>query len=99
MNDGPLVQIYRSARPRSSTGLNVCQFFETHPDQWFTHAEIKSALGCGDRVIREYVPEVLNRLLREGMRVNGRRGCEKGSIWELETRGRDITAARYHGAP
>ena len=47
----------------------------------------------------DLIPEVLNRLLREGMSVLGARGCEKGSVWELETRGRDITRARYTAAP
>lgn len=47
----------------------------------------------------DLIPEVLNRLLRQGMSVLGARGCEKGSIWELETRGRDITRGRYTAAP
>ena len=47
----------------------------------------------------DLIPEVLNRLLREGMVVQGPRGCEKGSIWELETRGRDITRATYTAVP
>ena len=47
----------------------------------------------------DLIPEVLNRLLREGMAVLGPRGCEKGSIWELETRGRDITRGVYTAAP
>ncbi len=47
----------------------------------------------------DLIPEVLNRLLREGMSVVGPRGCEKGSIWALETRGRDITQARYTAEP
>lgn len=47
----------------------------------------------------DLIPEVLNRLLREGMSVLGPRGCEKGSVWELETRGRDITQGRYTATP
>jgi len=47
----------------------------------------------------DLIPEVLNRLLREGMRIVGPRGCEKGSVWELETRGRDITRGTYVAAP
>ncbi|MEQ8841182.1 MAG: phosphoglycerate mutase family protein [Acidimicrobiales bacterium] len=47
----------------------------------------------------DLIPEVVNRLLREGMSVLGPRGCEKGSIWTLETRGRDITRGRYTAAP
>ncbi len=60
------------------------------------------ALGEGDLVMCSHgdlIPEVLNRLLREGMSVLGARGCEKASVWELETRGRDITQARYTAAP
>ncbi|GJM37124.1 MAG: hypothetical protein DHS20C19_04910 [Acidimicrobiales bacterium] len=47
----------------------------------------------------DLIPEVLNRLLRDGMAVLGPRGCEKGSVWELETRGRDITRGVYTAAP
>lgn len=43
----------------------------------------------------DMIPAVLNRLLREGMSVVGPRGCEKGSVWSLETRGRDIVRATY----
>ena len=47
----------------------------------------------------DLIPEVLNRLLREGMSVIGGRGCEKGSVWSLETRGRDIVSGTYTAAP
>jgi phosphohistidine phosphatase SixA len=47
----------------------------------------------------DLIPEVLSRLLRQGMSVLGARGCEKASVWELETRGRDITKGRYTAAP
>lgn len=60
------------------------------------------ATAEGDLVMCSHgdlIPEVLNRLLREGMSVLGARGCEKGSVWELETRGRDITQGRYTAAP
>lgn len=60
------------------------------------------AAADGDLVLCSHgdlIPEVLNRLLREGMTVRGPRGCEKGSIWELETRGRDITSAVYTAVP
>lgn len=56
----------------------------------------------GDLVLCSHgdlIPEVLNRLLREGMAVLGPRGCEKGSVWELETRGRDITRGVYTAKP
>ena len=62
----------------------------------------EEAAPDGDLVMCSHgdlIPEVLNRLLREGMAVQGPRGCEKGSVWELETRGRDITLGRYTAAP
>ena len=58
--------------------------------------------GADDLVLCSHgdlIPEILNRLLREGMVVRGARGCEKASIWQLETRGRDITSATYTAAP
>ena len=47
----------------------------------------------------DVIPEVLNRLLRQGMTVTGPRGCDKGSIWSLETQGQDIVSAVYTAAP
>ncbi|MEM9465902.1 MAG: phosphoglycerate mutase family protein [Actinomycetota bacterium] len=47
----------------------------------------------------DLIPEVLNTLLREGMVVIGGRGCEKGSIWSLAARGRDIVSASYTARP
>lgn len=47
----------------------------------------------------DLIPEVLNRLLRDGMTVTGGRGCEKGSVWSLEVRGRDIVSGTYTAAP
>ena len=47
----------------------------------------------------DLIPEVLNRLLREGMSVIGGRGCEKGSVWSLEARGRDIVSGTYTATP
>ncbi len=60
------------------------------------------AMADGDLVLCSHgdlIPEVLNRLLREGMSVVGPRGCEKGSIWSLETRGRDIVRGVYTARP
>ncbi len=62
----------------------------------------KETLLDGDVVMCSHgdlIPEVLNRLLREGMSVIGSRGCEKGSVWSLETRGRDIVSGTYTAAP
>jgi 8-oxo-dGTP diphosphatase len=62
----------------------------------------EEALADGDLVMCSHgdlIPEVLNRLLRQGMSVVGTRGCEKGSVWELATRGRDITQGRYTPTP
>jgi broad specificity phosphatase PhoE len=56
----------------------------------------------GDLVLCSHgdlIPDVLNRLLREGMSVVGPRGCEKGSVWSIETRGRDIVRASYTARP
>ena len=56
----------------------------------------------GDLVLCSHgdlIPEVLNRLLRDGMTVVGARGCEKGSIWSLETKGRDIVRGTYLASP
>ena len=56
----------------------------------------------GDLVLCSHgdlIPDVLSRLLREGMSVVGPRGCEKGSVWSLETRGRDIVRATYTARP
>ena len=47
----------------------------------------------------DLIPEVLNTLLREGMVVIGGRGCEKGSIWSLDVRGRDIVSGTYTAEP
>ena len=61
MSTGPLVQVYRSVHPDATTGLTLCRFFEEHPNRWHTHAELKAAIGCSDRIIREHVPAALNR--------------------------------------
>lgn len=47
----------------------------------------------------DLIPEAIGALLREGMSLIGPRGCEKGSIWTLETRGRDIVRASYEASP
>ena len=57
---GPLVAKYRAAHPGARAALDVCRFFEDHPNQWFTKDEIKGRLGCSDRVIHQRVPDVLN---------------------------------------
>jgi 8-oxo-dGTP diphosphatase len=43
----------------------------------------------------DVIPAILAGLMSDGMVVQGRRGCEKGSVWVLETSGRDIVAGRY----
>jgi hypothetical protein len=57
---GPLQLLYLQVHPEATTGLDLCAFLEAHPNQAFTHAELKRRLGCSDRVIREHVPEVVN---------------------------------------
>ncbi len=52
----------------------------------------------GDLVLCSHgdlIPEVINTLYRDGMAVVGARGCEKGSVWTLHTKGRDIVKATY----
>ncbi len=59
------------------------------------------AVEDGDVVLCSHgdvIPPMLETLLGEGMVVVGRQGCEKGSIWQLEERGRDIVSARYTSA-
>ena len=46
----------------------------------------------------DVIPRAIETLLREGTVLIGGRGCEKGSIWELEVRGRDIVSARYRAS-
>ena len=60
------------------------------------------ALIKGDLIMCSHgdlIPEELNRLLREGMSVIGGRSCEKGSVWTLEVRGRDIVSGTYTATP
>ena len=47
----------------------------------------------------DLIPKVINTLLRDGMSMVGPRGCEKGSIWILDTKGRDIVRATYLAQP
>ncbi len=57
---GPLESRYVQVHPSATTGRGVCRWFESNPNRWFTHAEIKQATGCSDRSIREPLPEALN---------------------------------------
>jgi hypothetical protein len=57
---GPLETRYLQVHPGATTGLEACRFLEQHPRQWFTHSELKAALRCSDRIIREHLPEALN---------------------------------------
>lgn len=57
---GPLQGQYLQVHPGATTGLDLCAFFESHPNQTFTHADLKSRLRCSDRIIREHVPEAVN---------------------------------------
>ena len=57
---GPLQRQYLQVHPGATTGLDLCGFFESHPNQTFTHAEIKKRVGCSDRIIREHVPAAVN---------------------------------------
>lgn len=57
---GPLQRQYLQVHPGATVGLEVCAFLEAHPNQSFTHGELKRRLGCSDRIIREHVPEAVN---------------------------------------
>lgn len=60
------------------------------------------ASADGDLVLCSHgdlIPDALNRLLRDGMSIIGARGCEKGSVWTLDTRGRDIVSGVYSAKP
>jgi hypothetical protein len=57
---GALESRYLEVHPGATTGLDACRYLEQRPNEWFTHAELKSALGCSDRIIREHLPEALN---------------------------------------
>jgi hypothetical protein len=57
---GPLETRYLEVHPGATTGLDACRYLQRHAGRWFTHAELKSALGCSDRIIREHLPEALN---------------------------------------
>ena len=62
----------------------------------------EEAMADGDLVLCSHgdlIPDALNRLLREGMAIIGGRGCEKGSVWSLEARGRDIESGCYTAVP
>lgn len=57
---GPLQRRYLEVHPGATVGLALCEFLESHPNQSFTHADLKQRLGCSDRIIREHVPEAVN---------------------------------------
>lgn len=66
---GTLQRQYLQAHPDATTGLKLCAYFEAHPNRPFTHAELKAAVGCSDRIIREHVPEAVNSG-REQIRID-----------------------------
>jgi len=45
----------------------------------------------------DIIPDSIQTLAREGMVITGPRGWTKGSTWQLNTRGADITEARFLG--
>lgn len=57
---GALQRQYLQAHPDATIGLELCAYFEAHPSKEFTRAELKAAVGCSDRIIREHVPEAVN---------------------------------------
>jgi hypothetical protein len=67
---GPLETQYLLVHPGATTGLDARRYLERHPGFWFTHAELKAALGCSDRMIREHLPAALNSPERTMLDVN-----------------------------
>ena len=67
---GPLESRYVQVHPGASTGRTVCRWFERHPNVWFTHAEVKAAKGCSDRIIREHLPAALNEPGRQLIEID-----------------------------
>lgn len=64
-------------------------------------ALVRSLVGV-DAVLCSHgdvLPAMVRSLTIDGMRIDGARGCEKGSIWELDVRGRDIVSGVYRGLP
>lgn len=45
----------------------------------------------------DIIPDMIQTLAREGMRIVGPRAWAKGSTWELRTRGGDLTEAHFLG--
>ena len=45
----------------------------------------------------DIIPDMIQTLAREGMVITGPRGWAKGSTWQLNTRGADITEAKFLG--
>lgn len=67
---GPLQRRYLQVHPGASTGLELCAYFEAHPNRAFTHSELKAAVGCSDRIIREHVPEAVNQGQWQPIRID-----------------------------
>jgi hypothetical protein len=67
---GPLEAQYLRVHPGATTGLDACRHLERHPRRWFTHSELKAALGCSDRIIREHLPAALNNPERTLLEVD-----------------------------
>lgn len=47
----------------------------------------------------DVIPEAISTLIGDGTSIVGRRSFDKGSVWELEVRGRDIVTARQLAPP
>ncbi|MDH3706298.1 MAG: histidine phosphatase family protein [Acidimicrobiia bacterium] len=65
-------------------------------------AELVRSLTDTDTVLCSHgdvLPAVVRSLTVDGMRIVGGRGCEKGSVWELEVQGHDIVSGAYRGMP
>ena len=44
----------------------------------------------------DIMPEVIDLLVKRGMKVNGKAGSKKGSYYEIERHKKKFTSATYH---
>lgn len=59
---GPLESAFSAHRPDATKGLDVCQFLETHPGEWFTRAELARRCGCSESLVAEVLGVVGSRV-------------------------------------
>jgi phosphohistidine phosphatase SixA len=57
------------------------------------HHDAQALCAHGD-----LIPEIMDALVRRGMKATAPGRCQKGSIWEIELRAGEPVEARYHWA-